>query len=48
MIIMTDIKFATYSYIPIKNIKDEQDIRNNDNKWLQYIYTKQTLLKYVK
>ena len=23
---MTDIKFATYPYTPIKNIKDEQDI----------------------
>ena len=35
---MTDIKFATYSYTPIKNIKDEQDVRNNDERRLQYIY----------
>ena len=35
---MTDIKFATYPYTPIKNIKDEQDIRNNDERRLQYIY----------
>ena len=45
---MTDIKFATYPYTPIKNIKDEQDIRNNDDKRLQYIYMEQMLLKYVK
>ena len=37
LIIMTDIKFATYPYTPIKNIKDD--------KRLQYIYMEQTLLK---
>ena len=45
---MTDIKFATYLYTPIKNIKDEQDIRNDNDKRLQYIYMEQMLLKYVK
>ena len=34
---MTDIKFATYPYTPIKNIKDD--------KRLQYIYMEQRLLK---
>ena len=37
---MTDIKFASYPYTPIKNIKDD--------KRQQYIYMEQTLLKYVK
>ena len=37
---MTDIKFATYPYTPIKNIKND--------KRLQYICMEQTLLKYVK
>ena len=37
---MSDIKFATYPYTPIKNIKDD--------KRLQFIYMEQMLLKYVK
>ena len=37
---MTDIKFASYPYTPIKNIKGD--------KRQQYIYMEQTLLKYVK
>ena len=52
VILMNDIKFATYPYTPIKNVKDEQILEivlsNNDDKRLKHKHMEQMLLKYVK